>query len=107
MSVATIVEARAWAEERLARTYSKAVILDESTVETDFGWVFFWNSKRYLESGDYRDALAGNAPLIVDRADGSVHDTCTFLPIEEIINRYRTVRGTLGTATFAQAPFAK
>jgi hypothetical protein len=107
MIVTTISEAKALAEERLARIYSEAVVLDDSTVETDFGWIFCWNSKRYLESGDYRDALAGNVPLIVDRANGSVHETCTFLPIEEITDRYRAVRGTLGTASFAQALFAR
>jgi hypothetical protein len=107
MIVTTVGEARALAEERLAWIDSEAVILDENTVETDFGWIFFWNSKRYLEPGDYRDTLAGNVPLIVDRANSSVHETCTFLPIEEIINRYRTVRGTLGTASFAQALFVR
>jgi Immunity protein 35 len=109
--IVTIGEARNLAEGHLAKTAGTSpepvVIVDDSTIETDFGWIFFWNSKRYLESGDFRDALAGNVPLIVDRANGSVHATCTFLPIEEIIERYRTVRGTLGTAPFAQALFAR
>jgi len=64
-------------------------ILDEHTIETEFGWIFFWNSKRYQETDEFQYALAGNAPLIVDRRDGAVHETSTAEPIEEIIERYR------------------
>lgn len=74
----------------LAKTgLPELIILDEHTQETDFGWVFFWNSKQYEETGDFRFALAGNAPLIVDRRDASVHMTSTSLPVEEIIESYR------------------
>jgi len=38
--------------------------------EHDFGWVFFYDTKEYLETNDVTHALAGNAPLIVDRTDG-------------------------------------
>lgn len=41
----------------------KLVIVKE--LEYDFGWVFFWNTKRFMESGDHRHGLVGNAPLIV------------------------------------------
>jgi hypothetical protein len=106
MIVTTIGEAKNLAEGHLAKVAGASpdavVIINDSTIETDFGWIFFWNSRRYVESGDFRDALAGNVPLIVDRANGSVHETCTFLPIEEIIDRYQTVRNTLGAASFAK-----
>ncbi len=86
-------EARSLAEQYLSNLQvSPAVelaILDEHTIETDFGWVFFWNSKRYLETDEFQYAIAGNTPLIVDRRDGSIHETSTAEPIEEIIERYR------------------
>jgi hypothetical protein len=109
MVVTTISEAKNLAEDHLAKTPGispeAVVIVDGSTVETDFGWIFVWNSKRFLDSGDFRDALLGNVPLIVDRANGSVHETCTFLSIDEIIDRYRKVRDSLGAASFAQTLF--
>jgi hypothetical protein len=56
MIVTTIGEARNLAEGQLAKTAGMSpeavVIMDGSTIETDFGWIFFWNSKRYLESGE-------------------------------------------------------
>jgi hypothetical protein len=64
-------------------------ILDEHTMETEFGWLFFWTSKKYQETGEFQYALAGNAPLIVDRRNGSVHATSTARPVEEIVEDYR------------------
>jgi immunity protein 35 of polymorphic toxin system len=64
----------------------------DSTIERDFGWVFFYNSTKYLETKNFRDAVAGNAPLIVDRDDGSVHLTGTADPVETYIERYERDR---------------
>jgi hypothetical protein len=86
-------EAQILAEQHLSKMQiwppTELAILDEHTIETDFGWVFFWNSKRYLETDEFQYALAGNAPLIVDRRDGSIHETSTAEPIEDIMERYR------------------
>ena len=86
-------EAQSLAEQHLSKMRisppTELAILGEHTMETDFGWVFFWNSKKYVETDEFRYALAGNAPLIVDRRDGSIHETSTAEPIEEIIERYR------------------
>jgi hypothetical protein len=71
---------------------TELAILSKHTIETEFGWVFFWNSRRFLETDEIQYALAGNAPLIVDRRDGSIHETSTAEPIEEIIARYRKNR---------------
>ncbi len=63
------------------------VITDEQ--EHDFGWVFFYNTKEFAESNDYKHALAGNAPLIVDRADGQMYITGTAGPLNHYIEEYR------------------
>lgn len=63
-------------------------IIDEFTIEADFGWVFFWQSRQYSRSGDPGDQLVGNAPLLVSRADGSLHETGTAEPIETYIENF-------------------
>lgn len=68
------------------------LLLDEHTIEEDFGWVFFYTSKLYYETGDFRYALAGNAPMIVDRRDGSIHITGTAYPTSYFIEEYRRQR---------------
>jgi hypothetical protein len=34
----------------------------------DEGWLFYYNSKAFIETGNFRDALAGNGPIFVDRS---------------------------------------
>ena len=67
-------------------------IIEEDTVEYEFGWVFFYNSKEYLDTGNTIYALAGNAPLIVDKQDGSVHQTGTAHPIDHYIKQYKETK---------------
>ena len=64
-------------------------LLEDDTMEANFGWVFFYTSRLYRETGDLRYAIAGNAPLIVDRVDGSLHVTGTAQPVEYYIEQYR------------------
>ncbi len=49
------------------------MILDEHTQAHEFGWVFFYNSRETIIDGDFSHALAGNAPLIVDKFDGKLY----------------------------------
>ena len=96
MALRTAKEARSLAEQYLAKLPvdppMELTILDEHTIESDFGWVFFWNSKRYQETGEFQYALAGNAPLIVDRHDGSIHEIPPAYSVEEAVSNYQKSR---------------
>jgi hypothetical protein len=63
--------------------------------EHDFGWVYFYGGSLHAETGRVSDALVGNAPLIVDRADGKLYITGTAHPIEHYLEEYRQGRRTL------------
>jgi len=63
------------------------VVVDENTMETEFGWVFFYDSKEYLETEDLRYAIAGNAPIVVLKKDGSLRVTGTAQPIELYLDK--------------------
>ena len=64
------------------------VIVESLTVERDFGWVFCWNSREYLETGDYRKALCGNLPILVNRHTGCLRYICFHSTLEESIAEY-------------------
>jgi hypothetical protein len=88
----TITKAEA---EQIARKYVKTlgqtmelVLLVDQTIERSFGWIFFYDSKRYIETGDIRHALAGNAPVIVTKADGQIHETGTAYPLEHYLKAF-------------------
>jgi hypothetical protein len=71
------------------------VIVDDATLERSFGWVFFWNSREFVETGDIQHALLGNAPFIVDKEAGTFHVTGTGRSIEEYIREYEEKRAKL------------
>lgn len=79
------------AKLQAGRSYELA-LMEDRTREEDFGWVFFYNTRRFIESGDVQWALGGNAPLIVDRRSGELHVTGTAHPIERYIEEFRRKR---------------
>ena len=78
--------ATSWLRERMQPCPSR--IVDEDTQEHPLVWVFFYNSIRYLETGIFRDRLAGNGPLIVNRIDGSIHAGGTAHPPSFYVEQY-------------------
>jgi hypothetical protein len=92
-SPVTADEARAIAQRWLGeceRSMGVPLALSHhSPLEIDVGWVFGWNTRTFLEHGDLLSSLAGNAPLLVDRRNGSWHELGTAEPVEAYVERYR------------------
>lgn len=57
--------------------------------EHEFGWVYFYDSSKHVQTANESDRLVGNAPLIVDRNDGRLYVTGTARPIEHYLDLYR------------------
>jgi hypothetical protein len=68
------------------------VILDDKTLEEEFGWVFFYTTKKYLETGNFRDLVGGNAPIIIDKETGQLTETGTAYGVDHYIEEYRVNR---------------
>lgn len=75
------------------KTVTDYILLNDKYLPKPYGWVFFYNSKRYLETGDLSYALAGNAPFIVNRYDGSVTGTGTAYRLEHYLAEYEKQHG--------------
>lgn len=64
--------ARRYLDEKMAREKPTPIAIQPGfTFETSKGWVFFYDSTRYIETGNPFDAL-GDDPFLVDRASGRV-----------------------------------
>lgn len=64
------------------------IILDAQTIEKDWGWVFFYTSRLWHETGDIGYAIAGNAPFIVERDSGRVLALGTAGSLKHYLDRY-------------------
>jgi hypothetical protein len=86
-------EAQHLVEDELERIKSNQdsvdyVVLEDETIEKPWGWVFFYQSKAYVEYGDDIEMLAGNAPIIVNRYTGELVHTGTAYDIEHYLQEY-------------------
>ena len=79
--------------ELMGSNNSSCDIVDALTIESPAGWMFFYQSRRYLETHDPSDALAGNAPMIVDRLTGKVTQTGTAHSAEYYLAQYEAAQG--------------
>ena len=71
-----------------ASTDGAGVVVESQTLDKPYGWIFFYSSRAFAESGNPLDALVGNAPLIFNRTSGEYHVTGTAHPIEKYVADY-------------------
>jgi hypothetical protein len=99
--VISYTEAKRLAEETINRGYNvpgdQLMVIDSATIEKDYGWVFFYDSRRFLENDDENFMIAGNAPLIVEK-DGTLHWLGTAKPVEEYLTAFESHRRAWGEA---------
>lgn len=75
------------------RTDDELVLVDDATMEKPYGWIFFYSSKRWRETGDASYVLTGNAPFLVEKESGNVVIFPPAHALEEAIHAYeRCVR---------------
>ena len=67
---------------------TKLEILHDYTEEYDFGWVFYYNSAKYIETDDYRETLVGNAPLIFNKESKEIIVTGTAHDVSYYVSNY-------------------
>ncbi|MGO4721195.1 YrhB domain-containing protein [Stenotrophomonas indicatrix] len=90
-------EARRRVEAALATDDEPVVITHEHEVVE--GWLFCFQSLRYLQSGEISDALAGNGPIFFDRHTGDQHPLCTACAPEEALRQHLASRTPPSEAT--------
>jgi hypothetical protein len=64
------------------------LVLEDDTLEYEFGWVFFYDSATYIRTGKIQYALAGNAPIIVARSNAELFETATAEPVAAYVEAF-------------------
>lgn len=81
-------EARALALDCLPKCSAEIVVIDRLTIERPWGWVFFYNTRAFVETGELVHALVGNAPIFVERETGRVSTAGTACPLDVYLERF-------------------
>ncbi|MDH3750122.1 MAG: YrhB family protein [Gammaproteobacteria bacterium] len=68
---------------------TEVVIVEDDTMQIEGGWVFFCQSRKFLETGDSMDMLVGDGPIIVSSSDGALHTTGSAHPPEFYIKNFQ------------------
>lgn len=63
-------------------------VVRSCTIERPWGWVFYYDTREAIETGDPLRGLVGNAPLLVERRTGRLFVTGTARPIEYYIRNF-------------------
>jgi len=66
----------------------RLVIVGSDIIEKPYAWIFPYTSQKWLLTGDIRYAIAGNAPLFIDKLDGRISTFRTGLSREGMIDEY-------------------
>ena len=74
--------------EKFITRFELPCVLRGKPIERDFGWVFFYGPS------DPSILVAGNAPIIVNREDGTVHVTGTAFALERYLESYARIGRT-------------
>lgn len=69
----------------------RVLLLDNMTLERNFGWVFFYQSEEYVLTGNKSARLFGNAPVFVARDTGRATLAGTSFPIEDYVEAYESL----------------
>jgi hypothetical protein len=80
--------------EKLALFYvdlisdGEGIVLLNVTITKPYGWIFFYQSKKFLETKDMRYMLLGNAPFLIDNINGELKVFGTAYSIEQYLKKY-------------------
>jgi hypothetical protein len=79
----------------------EAIVLDDMTVDRPYGWVFFYQARRFVETRDPMQQLVGNAPIIINRFSDELRCTGTAHPVAHYLAEYEA---TLPSAQMQATP---
>lgn len=85
----SLQEAQAIAEKYLGGDRHEMTVQPELTQEFEFGFVFYYVPKKFIETRNPRDLIPGISPLVVDRRDRKAHPLSSELDGERAIEAYK------------------
>lgn len=85
----TLEEALEIAQRKIAEHYG-GIEVRVTVEEFGEGWVFRYQSAKFLDTRDFANMLMGNRPLFVTKDDGKIFSLCPHRPFFESMVAYRS-----------------
>lgn len=90
-------DAKRLAEEHYMTAYANVkggvIFLERRTITTSYGWVFFCNTREFIETGNVFSAILSSAPVLVEAATGKLHQFGTRHPVEHYLREFEREHG--------------
>lgn len=83
---------QAFAAQQKSSAAGTLIVVDDATIAKPYGFVFFMNTQRYLETGERRYSAIGAGPVIFDRQERRIVMLPTHLSATEAIVQYEAGR---------------
>ncbi len=68
------------------------IIVDKATIEKPYGWIFSYDSRKFLDTGDFTYSILGNGPIVVDKETMEVRELGGGPYVERFISEYEKNR---------------
>lgn len=68
------------------------VIVAEETITRPYGWIYFYATREFIETGNILHALGGNGPVVVESQSGRATSLPSNQSVEESIRQYELTR---------------
>lgn len=62
--------------------------VESETVERPYGWFFFYNTVKALQTENMDHSLIGNGPILVRRGDGRIVEFSSFYSVNAAVTAY-------------------
>ncbi|MBV8250346.1 MAG: hypothetical protein JO200_18095 [Comamonas sp.] len=88
----TLAQACDIAQKELLSIARKEIFLQlqlDETKEFDVGWIFYYQTARFLETGNFNEMLVGGVPMFVSRTNGDIVFVSYHRPLAESLAAYR------------------
>jgi hypothetical protein len=85
-----IAEEQKFLDSEFQSAENKLVIIPEVIIERSYGWVFSYQPKRFLETGEVEYSILGNSPILIKKEDGSMYELGTHSSIESALDDYES-----------------
>lgn len=88
---------QSYLDEKSLSAEDNLVILKDKVVEKEYGWIFIFNSKRFIETGNILYSLGGNGPIVVEKESGKFHELGSAKDFEDTIKEFEEDMGFSST----------